>query len=314
MKPSLTVISPVYNEEPVIADFYAELRRVLNGLIDRYESTILFVVDKSTDATMDVLKGIAASDPAVRVLLLSSRFGHQMSLLAGIDHADADAVIMMDSDLQHPPALITVLLDQFEKGYEIVYTVREDTPEIGFLKRFTSKMFYRLINRISQVPINESAADFRLISRRVADIFKTRIRERNQFLRGLFSWIGFKSIGVAFPVGVRRAGTSKYSLGRMARFGVEGILSFSKRPLQAAVYLGFLFALFGLVYAFVTFVQYFIYASLPSGWTTLTILISMFSGVQLIFLGILGEYIGAIFDEVKARPHYLVEEKINFDE
>jgi polyisoprenyl-phosphate glycosyltransferase len=308
---TLTVISPVYNEAEVIESFYRTLRKELDGLAERYESRILFVVDRSSDATLDILKRIAAADRSVGILALSSRFGHQMSLLAGIDHADSDAVIMMDSDLQHPPSHISALLERFEQGYDIVYTIREDEQELGLLKRLSARLFYRLINSLSQVPINESAADFRLISRRVARVFQTQIRERNQFLRGLFSWVGFKSVGVLFRVRTRAAGRSKYSLGRLIRFGMHGIVSFSKRPLQAAILVGFLFAAFGFINALVTLVQYFLYSSLPSGWTTLTILISMFSGVQLIFLGIIGEYLGAIFDEVKARPHYIVEEKVN---
>jgi polyisoprenyl-phosphate glycosyltransferase len=237
-----------------------------------------------------------------------------MSLLAGIDHCKSDALIMMDSDLQHPPTLIPEMLKEFEKGYDIVYTIRKDRTEIGFGKRITSRLFYRMINRISEIPISESAADFRLISRRVVETFQKKIRERNQFLRGLFNWVGFKSTGIQFQVGMRRAGKSKYSLGRMMRFGMQGVVSFSKKPLQATIILGFIFATFGLLHAIVMFVLYFFYASLPSGWTTLTILISMFSGVQLISLGIIGEYIGAIFDEVKGRPHYIIQESINIDD
>lgn len=312
MKLTLTVICPVYNEEEVIQEFYGELRSVLNSLADRVESKILFVVDKCTDASLDLLKAIASKDGSVQILALSSRFGHQKSLLAGIDQCRSDVVIMMDSDLQHPPSLIPEMLTQFENGCDIVYTIRLDTPEIRLFKRLSAKFFYKMINRISQVPINESAADFRLVSRRVIEIFQKQIRERTQFLRGLFSWVGFKSIGIPYQGKSRRSGKSKYSLSRMIRFGVEGIISFSKRPLQAAIFIGFGFALFGLVFAFITFIQYFIYDYLPSGWTTLTILISMFSGIQLIFLGIIGEYIGAIFDEVKGRPHYIIEEKINF--
>jgi glycosyltransferase involved in cell wall biosynthesis len=308
---TLTVISPVYNEAEVIEHFYQVLSKELRGLADRYASRILFVVDRSSDDTLDILKRIAAADPSVGILALSSRFGHQMSLLAGIDHADADVVVMMDSDLQHSPALIPSLIERFEEGYDIVYTIREDERELGLLKRWGARLFYRLINSLSKVPINESAADFRLISRRVALVFQTQIRERNQFLRGLISWVGFRSVGVPFRVGTRAAGRSKYSLARLIRFGMQGIVSFSKRPLQAAIVVGFVFAAFGLINAVITFVEYFLYASLPSGWTTLTILISLFSGVQLIFLGIIGEYLGAIFDEVKARPHYIVEEQVN---
>lgn len=310
---TLTVISPVYNEEEVIKDFYAELSEVLVGLTHTYAYKILFVVDRSRDRSFEILKLIAERDPSVQILLMSSRFGHQMSLLAGIDHSNSDAVIMLDSDLQHPPALIPEMLMKYEQGYDIVYTIRQDSQEISILKRFTSKLFYKIINQLSEVPISESAADYRLISNRVAEVFKTKIRERNQFLRGLFSWIGFRSTSVRFKVRRRGAGRSKYSLNRMVQFGLEGVVSFSKKPLKAAIVLGFTFAIFGLTYAIISIVQYFVYASLPSGWTTVVFLISIFSGVQLIFLGIIGEYIGAIFDEVKGRPHYIIEEKVNFE-
>jgi polyisoprenyl-phosphate glycosyltransferase len=310
---TLTVISPVYNEAEVLERFYEELSANLQPLADRYRTRILFVLDRSSDNSVDILKRLAGADRNVGVLSLSARFGHQMALLAGIDHTDADVIVMMDSDLQHPPSLLPALLAQYESGYDIVNTVREDEQELGLLKRNSSRLFYRMINSISDVPINERAADFRLISRKVAEVFKYQIRERNQFLRGLLSWIGFSTTFVPFRVGARVAGRSKYSTARLMRFAVQGIVSFSKRPLQAAVVLGFIFAGFGLINAVLTLAQYFLYSSLPSGWTTLAILISVFSGVQLIFLGIIGEYIGAIFDEVKGRPHYIVDEKVNLD-
>jgi len=311
---TVTVVCPVYNEEAVIGLFYREVRAVLTGLANRYQARLLFVVDRSQDATLDILKHLAESDPDVMILALSSRFGHQMSLLAGIDYGDADAVIMMDSDLQHPPDLIPVMLQAYEQGYDIVYTLRQDTPEISWFKRTSSKLFYRIINRISDVPINESAADFRLISRRVAALFRTQIRERNLFLRGMIGWIGFKSIAVPFAVRKRPAGKSKYSIRRMIRFGTDGVVSFSKSPLQAAIGVGLVLALFGFGFAFITLVQYFLDKSLPPGWATLIILLSIFSGIQLTFMGIIGMYIGAIFDEVKARPHYIIEEMINFQD
>jgi dolichol-phosphate mannosyltransferase len=218
---TLTVISPVYNEADVIQTFYDELSSVLSGLSGRYESKIMFIVDRCTDATLDILKSIAEKDSSVQILALSSRFGHQMSLLAGIDHSHSDAVIMIDSDLQQPPSLIPKMLDLFEKGYDIVYTIRQDSSEVGFLKRSSSKLFYRIINRISQIPINESAADFRLISRRVAEVFQNRIRERNQFMRGLFSWVGYNSTHIPFQVKTRIAGKSKYSFIRLIRFAID---------------------------------------------------------------------------------------------
>ena len=307
---TLTVVCPVYNEREVIADFHAELRRVLDALTG-WRSSILFAVDRSPDGTLDVLKDIARRDPSVRVLALSARFGQQAALLAGLDHCDADGVVMMDSDLQHPPSCIPALLEEYERGYDVVHTVREDTRDIAPLKRLSARWFYRIINALSDVPIRENAPDFRLVSRRVVEVFQRQIRERNQFLRGLFVWVGFPSVAVPFRAEPRRAGRSKYSVGRMVRFGVDGIVSFSKRPLQAAVFLGIAIGALGLLHAAVALAQVLLYRSFPSGWTTLAILISIFSGAQLVFLGILGEYLGAVFDEVKARPHYVVEERVN---
>lgn len=309
---TLSVICPVFNEEEVIAAFYQALAAVLDTIQVRYLAEVIFVVDRSTDRTLEILRGIAVTDPRVRILALSSRFGHQMSLVAGMDRANGDAVVMLDSDLQHPPELIPKLLEKFEEGYDIVFTIREDAPDTGPFRRRASRLFYRLAHRLTTVPLQESAADFRLISRRVARVFQTQIRERNQFLRGLFGWVGFKAIGVRFAGRPRGGGHSKYSVPSLVRFATEGVISFSKRPLTAAIYLGVTFAFLGLLLAVVTVFQYFSYASLPSGWTTLVILISIFSGVQLVFLGVIGEYVGFIFDEVKNRPPYIVEEEIGF--
>jgi dolichol-phosphate mannosyltransferase len=310
--PTLSVISPVYNEAEVIAEFHDRLAKALATLAGRYTPDILYVVDRSTDRTLEILKEIAARDSRVRLLALSARFGHQMSLVAGMDHCDADAIVMLDCDLQHPPELIPALVAEFEKGADIVYTIREDGAGTGLFKRLNSRLFYRFVNTLSHISIQEGAADYRLISRRVAAVFKTQIRERNQFLRGLFSWVGFRRIGISFEVQRRGGGHSKYSLRRLVRFAFEGITSFSRRPLQAAIIVGFLFALSGLVLAAVTIWQYFFLAKLPPGWATLVILLAVFNGIQLIFLGIIGEYIGSIFDEVKGRPLYIVEEKVNF--
>jgi polyisoprenyl-phosphate glycosyltransferase len=309
---TLTVVCPVHNEEEVVAAFHAELRGVLDSLADRWSSTILFIDDRGTDRTLEILRGIAAADRSVRVLALSAHFGHQAALLAGLDHSDSDAVVMMDSDLQHPPAVIPRLIDGFERGYDVVYTVREDSPEVPVLKRTSSRWFYRLINSISDTPINENASDFRLVSRRVVEVFQTQIRERHPFLRGLFGWVGFPSLAVPFRVRRRPAGRTKYTVRRMIHLGLDGVVSFSKTPLQAAVYVGVAFGALGFLHAVVTAVQFLLYRSFPSGWTTIIILISIFCGIQLVFLGILGQYVGAIFDEVKARPRYIVEQRINF--
>ena len=308
----LSVISPVFNEEDVIEEFHQTLAAEIDSLSGKYEAEMIYVVDSCPDRSLEILRGIAQKDRRVKVIALSSRFGHQMSLVAGIDHAYGDAVIMLDSDLQHPPSLIRDMLTEFEKGNDVVFTIRSDPPRTGLFKKVSSRLYYRIINRLSQIPILENAADFRLISARVARVFQTEIRERNQFVRGLVSWVGFKRVGIQFTAQPRSAGRTKYSLSRLLRVGIYGIVSFSKKPLQAAILVGFALALCGFLVALYSLFDYFRRANLPSGWTTLVMLISGFSGIQLIFLGIIGEYIGAIFDEVKARPLYIVQEKLNF--
>jgi glycosyltransferase involved in cell wall biosynthesis len=308
---TLTVVCPVYNEEDVVVQFHQELRRALAAVEGRWSWSVVYVVDRGTDRTLELLRGLAASDPEVRVLALSSHFGQQASLLAGLDHCDADAVVMMDCDLQHPPALVPELLDAYEKGHDVVYTVREDTPDIPLLKRLTARWFYRLVNAISETPIHEGAADFRLVSRRVVEVFQTRIRERGLFLRGLFSWVGFPSCPVRFRAGARRAGRTKYSLGRMLRFGVAGVVAFSRVPLRAALALGVLLAALGAVVLAAGLARWLAGGEPLLTAATLAGLLVGCAGVQLAFLGVLGEYLGAVLDEVKARPHYIVEERIN---
>lgn len=311
-KKTLQVICPVYNEEKMVEVFYSTLSHVLSS-VSNFDWHVLFVMDQCSDNTAEVLSNLAKNDQRVQVLMLSSRFGHQMSLVAGIDHCNADAVIMMDSDLQHPPELIPEMLKKFELGYEVVYTIRNEPKDNSFIKKICSKFFYKIMNWLSEVKISSGEADFRLISKRVALVFKNSIRERNQFLRGLFSWVGFKRIGVTYDASERKIGASKYNWTRMFRFAFEGIISFSKKPLQYAILLGLVFSAFGLFFIGVIIINYFLNDKTPSGWSTLSVLVSLFGGIQLFFMGVLGEYIGAIFDEVKARPLYLVEKKINVE-
>jgi len=308
---TLTVVCPVYDEESVILAFHEELRRALAAIEGCWSWSVVYVVDRGTDRTLELLRGLAASDPSVRVLALSSHFGQQAQLLAGLDHCDADAVVMMDCDLQHPPGLIPELLAAYEKGNDIVYTVREDTPEIPLAKRLAARWFYRLVDAISETPIREGAADFRLVSRRVVELFQGRIRERGLFLRGLFSWVGFSSCPVRFRVGARRAGRSKFSFGRRVRFGLAGVVAFSRVPLRVAFAVGLVLAVTGAVVLAVALLRS-VTTGVPlfSG-TAMAGLVAGLSGVQLVFLGVLGEYLGAVLEEVKARPHYVVEERIN---
>jgi dolichol-phosphate mannosyltransferase len=313
-KLKLTVVTPVFNEEQVITHFYARTRKVLDSM-DDVEASILFVVDRCTDNTLDVLRGIVAQDPFAKVIALSSRFGHQMSLLAGIEYAlDADCIVMMDSDLQHPPEIIPQLLEKFRDGIDVVYTVRRDTEDVGILRKAMGNAFYKLLGAISSAPINANAADFRLISRRVANSLSTDFQERSMFLRGLFSWMGFKQVSLEYIAERRFAGRSKYSLSGMMKLAIAGILSFSTRPLHIGIFVGVGFASLAFIYMLFSIIFYLANQSIPSGWTTIVVLLLLFSGIQLIVMGIMGAYIGGIYEEVKARPRYIIEEVISCHE
>jgi glycosyltransferase involved in cell wall biosynthesis len=310
----LTVIAPVYNEEDVIRDFHVSLCEVLATLGD-VDANILYVVDRCTDNTLEVLTTLVEHDSRAKVIVLSSRFGHQMSLLAGIDNAlNSDAIIMMDSDLQHPPELIPVLIDNFRRGFEVVYTIRQDNESFNALRKLTGVIFYWLLSKLSETPINANAADFRLISGRVAKVLSVDFRERNMFLRGLFAWMGFRQIGVEYIAQKRGGGRSKYSLSRMLQLGGNGILSFSAKPLKLGIFVGVIFSFLAFFMMLWTVIQFLIDKSIPSGWTTLALLLLMFSGIQLFFLGVIGAYIGGIYEEVKDRPRYIIDKEIVHDE
>lgn len=313
-KLKLTVVTPVFNEEAVISYFHEKTRGILDSMED-IEGCILFVVDRSTDNTLEILRSIVAKDPKSKVIAMSSRFGHQMALLAGIEHSThADVVVMMDSDLQHPPELIPQLLKEYRNGAAVVYTIRRHADDVSFLRRLSGNIFYGLLKSISHIPINPNAADFRLINRQVADSLITGFKERNMFLRGLFSWIGFKQVSVEYTAERRFAGKSKYSLSRMIQLAMTGILSFSTKPLQAGIFVGVGFAVMAFFLMFCTVISYFIDRSIPSGWSTLVMLLLLFSSAQLIVLGIIGTYIGGIYEEVKGRPRYIIDEEIIHDE
>ncbi len=309
---TLTIVCPVYNEDEVILDFHAELAAALRGLAERWHSTVVYVVDRSTDQTVERLRRVATSDPSVRLVLLASRYGQQAALLAGLDHCDSDAVVMMDSDLQHPPSVIPALLDEFEKGKDVVYTVREHGAGIPWPKRVTARLFYGFLNAISETPIHQGAADFRLISRRVLHVFQQQIGERSVFLRGLFNWVGFPSAAVRFRPGRRHAGRSKYSGLRMIDFAAHGVVSFSRTPLRAAVVIGGLLLAGAVLGAAWHLARHAFGSTVPVAAVWLALLLLALCGVQLVFLGVLGEYVGRVLDEVKARPRYLVEERVNF--
>ena len=311
MKKTLTVVTPAYNEETVIAEFCQALIGVLEPLKEKYDYNILVVIDKGPDKTFQIVRDLGRCNPRIKALQMSARFGHQAALLAGIDYAESDVLIMMDCDFQHPPRLIPYLLEEYEKGADTVFTVKADYASISWWRRISSSLFYRILNWLSPISIHANSSDFRLMSGRVAGIFRTQIRERTLFLRGLLSWVGFPSATIELDVPKRQSGHSKYSLRQLSGLALDGILAFSKRPLRVATVTGLLFSLLGFLYGIYIGLGYFFWEALPPGWATLAVLISIFSGIQLLCLGLIGEYVGAIFNEVKARPHYIVEERVN---
>ncbi|MEW6306151.1 MAG: glycosyltransferase family 2 protein [Verrucomicrobiota bacterium] len=301
----LCVVTPCFNEAEVIGPFYSELKAVLQSLAD-LEHQILFIDDGSTDGTLDQLNALAARDPAVRVYALSRNFGHQIALTAGLDAADADAVVMMDSDLQHPPSLIPEMVRLWRQGNDVVSAVRRTTADASPLKSLSSSLFYGLVNRLSDTRIVPGAADFCLLSRR-AHAALCQLPERHRFLRGMVSWIGYPRTFVEFTAPPRAAGQSKYTLARMMKLALNATFSFSIVPLRLAAQLGLLAVFLSLVHLVFILIAWFRETLVP-GWATIVFLVTFLGGVQLVFIGVLGEYLARIFEEVKQRPLYLLKQ------
>ena len=300
------MICPVFREELGIERFDAELWGVLDTL-EGYRCRVIYVLDPYPgDATQDRLQKICADNPRATALVMSRRFGHQAALLAGLANASGDVAVMMDCDLQHPPETIRDLVAAFERGADIVQAVRIDAPSTSWVKRRTSHAFYALMSRITSIDIQGGSADFRLFSRRVVDVFDS-LPERNPFIRGLTSWVGFNVAHVQFTCRDRELGESKYTVRTLVEFALTGITSFSKVPLRAAAVVGTVMSVLSLTYALVAIVSYFVSSYIPPGWASTSAVVSFVGGMQLLFLGLIAEYVGQIFDEVKARPRYLVD-------
>jgi dolichol-phosphate mannosyltransferase len=309
----IDVILPVYDEEEGLPIFHEALSAVLTGLSQRHAFRIIYVLDRCRDNSLAVLKEIATRDVRVTILHLSRRFGHQMSLIAGLDHSDGDASILMDCDMQHPPDVIPKLLEKFEEGYDVVQAIRTYDSQTDRAKQWTSRIFYKIQNWLSPINIPPGAADFRLISRKVRNVFQSSIREQNQFLRGLIQWVGFRQATVDFISPQRAAGATKYGILNLFTFSLTGITSFSKVPLRAAAVVGFAISALSVLYGLFAITVYLIVGHLPPGWTSLIVAVSFMGGLQLIVLGVLGEYLAAVFDEVKRRPLYIIDEVIGSD-
>lgn len=306
MPRKLSIVAPVYNEGELIGRFLEELTAVLRTL--PYDIEIVAVDDGSSDNTPQILDSLCATYPQLSVVHLSRNFGHQAALTAGLDHATGDAIIMMDSDLEHPPALIPQMVARWEEGFDVVYAVRDRVRAHSLFKRSTSRMFYKVVNLISEIQIPENAADFRLLSRAAANELR-ELRERTRFLRGLSSWIGFKQIGITYEPVIRREGPSKYTLRRMLNLGTDGLLSMSTIPLRIGLVTGFMMSLLSLVYIIYIIAAWFISNRAIAGWSSLIVAILFLGGLQLVVTGLIGIYVANIYAEVKRRPLYIVRSK-----
>jgi polyisoprenyl-phosphate glycosyltransferase len=306
LAPTVSVVVPIYNEVDTVPELHRRLTAVLAPDGD-YE--LVLVDDRSTDGSWEALLGIAAEDPRVRLVRLSRNFGHQIAISAGLDAARGDAVVLMDGDLQDPPELIPQLLQRWRDGYDVVYAVREHREGETAFKRGSAKAFYGLLGRMSHVEIPADAGDFRLLSRRAADAVRG-MSERARFLRGMTSWIGFRQIGVPYRRDARYAGETKYPLRKMVRFALDATISFSTAPLRFVSTLGLAMVVFCLGYLVYTLIR-FATGHTVAGWTSLVVILLLIGGIQLLSLGIVGQYVARIFDEAKGRPLYLVDEVVD---
>ncbi len=303
--PLISVVIPVYNEAECLRPLHARLSAVLRGAALRHE--LIFVDDGSTDPSLSVINAIQAEDAAVSAVVLSRNFGHQAALTAGLEYAKGDAAITMDADLQHPPELILALLGAWRSGAKVVHAVRTRTEGISWPKRAASSLFYGMLGRLSSTPIHPNAADFRLLDRQAVDALRA-LKERHRFLRGMIGWIGLPQAVVPFEAPARGAGRSKYTWSKMLRMGADAVVSFSILPLRLSWGLGCLMLLLNLGYA--GHVLYVLAAGkgAVTGWSSIVILIMLIGSAQLILLGIIGEYLGRIYEEAKGRPLYIVRE------
>jgi len=308
-KTIISVVVPVYNEEAVIYESYSRLNHVLQGLNEPYE--LIFVNDGSRDATATIIRNICGEDANVRLIDFARNFGHQTAITAGMDYASGDAVIVIDADLQDPPEVIPEMIAKWREGFDVVYGQRAKRIGETLFKRFTSAAFYRVLQKLTDVDIPVDTGDFRLIDRKVCDALK-KVKERNRYVRGIISWLGFRQTGVEFIREKRFAGETKYPLKKMLRFAFDAITSFSYKPLKLATYVGVTVSLGGFSYLLVVLYLKLFTTSTVTGWASMMAVNLFFNGVVLMMLGIIGEYIGRIYDEAKGRPLYVVREELNF--
>ncbi|WP_411275338.1 glycosyltransferase family 2 protein [Daejeonella sp.] len=302
MNKLVSIIIPAFNEAENIPVICTEIVSIFKDLPYNYE--LIIVADGCTDNTLEVINQLAITNTHILFIEFSRNFGHQLALKAGLDHASGECAISLDCDMQHPPELIPKLLEKWEEGYEVVYTIRKEDKKLPLTKRITSKLFYKILNSLSNVELETGTADFRLLDKKVVLVIRN-FMETEPFLRGLFKWVGFKQYSIKYAATERFHGKSKYNADKMIRFALEGVTSFSVKPLYGAIYLGFLFSVLSLIY--IPYVLYAIHTGKGvSGWASTIMTIVFFGGLQLIILGIIGIYIGKMFIQSKHRPNYII--------
>lgn len=311
---TVSIVIPMYYEEEVAKECYEKVSNVLKSLKEKYDYEIIFVNDGSKDKTLEILEDIAKDDKRAKIISFSRNFGHQAAVTAGLKEVSGDAIVIIDADLQDPPELIPQMLELWEQGNEVIYGKRKTRKGESAFKLLTAKMFYKTLNALSDVEIPKDTGDFRLVDRKVVDVINS-LPEHNKFLRGLFSWVGFKQEAYEYERQERYAGKTKYPLKKMLKLASDGIISFSTKPLKLVGALGIvsiIISIILLIYALISYI--FKLNQLSAGWTSIIVAVTFFAGVQLLSLWIISEYIGRIYDESKGRPQYIVDKKINFDE
>ena len=302
----ISIIVPVFNETENVSPLIQDIK-----LYCKAEHEIIFIDDGSSDSTFQTIQSIAATDKSIKCISLSRNFGHQNALMAGLQHATGSIIITMDGDGQHPPSLIPLLIENIDKGFDVVHTRRNKTVNAGLLKKMFASLFYTFINSISDTRIEPNQADFKAFSVKVLNSI-LQFSERELFLRGIFSWIGFKSTTIEFDAPARMHGKTKYSFGKMLKLALKGTTSFSFKPLRVALFIGSIISILAFAFGIFALIEYFNGNTVP-GWASLIIAVMFLGGTQLLAIGLLGEYIAGLFTESKKRPLYLIDKKVNID-
>jgi dolichol-phosphate mannosyltransferase len=307
-RPTLSFVLPIYNEEEVIPELHKRLTEFLEKL--NLPAEVVFVNDGSRDRSMELLRGLAQGEPRYRVLSFARNFGHQTAITAGVDYARGKAVVVMDADLQDPPEVVLSMVEKWREGFDVVYGRRRKREGETFFKLVTARIFYRLFASMIPIEVPLDTGDFRLMSRRVVVALR-ELRETHRFVRGMVAWVGFKQTEVLYDRPGRFAGETKYPFRKMLRFALDGITSFSILPLRFATYLGMLTSVGSVGVIVWALLAKYVYKQVVQGWTATVIIIALFASVQLLMIGILGEYVGRIYEEVKRRPLYVVGDTVN---